>query len=59
MDESGTSLLGLVPQIVSAHSANNAVAADNLSKLINDVHRVLAGAAHAAVTPPRGEPPFR
>jgi predicted transcriptional regulator len=56
MDEGGTSLLSLVAQIVSAHAANNAVAADNLPKLINDVHRALAGAAQATATPPRGEP---
>ena len=56
MDENDTSLLDLVAQIVSAHAANNAVTADNLPKLINDVHRALAGAGQAAAAPLRGEP---
>jgi predicted transcriptional regulator len=56
MDESDASLLDLVAQIVSAHATNNAVAVDNLPKLINDVHRALARAAQAAATPPQGEP---
>jgi len=56
MDENNVLLLDLTAQIVSAHATNNAVPADNLPKLINDVHRALAGAGHAAATPPRGEP---
>ena len=35
---------------------NNAVTADNLPKLINDVHRALAGAGQAAAALLRGEP---
>ena len=56
MDESNTSLLALVAQIISAHGTNNTVTADNLPKLINDVHRALAGAGQAAAAPLRGEP---
>ena len=36
-------LLSLTAEIVSAHVANNAVRADDLPRLIHDVHRALAG----------------
>ncbi len=36
-------VLGLTAQIVSAHVANNAVAADSLAALIQDVYRTLSG----------------
>ena len=38
-----TSLLGLTAQIVAAHVSNNAVAAEALSPLIQNVYRTLAG----------------
>jgi predicted transcriptional regulator len=49
-------LLSLAAQVVSAHVANNKVATEQLPKLINDVHRALANAAHSAEPPPKGEP---
>ena len=47
-------LLSLAAQVVSAHVANNKVAAEELPKLINDVHHALANAARS--TEPKGEP---
>jgi predicted transcriptional regulator len=44
MAETLDTVLELAAQIVSAHVANNAVATDQLPKLINDVHHVLATA---------------
>ena len=40
-------LLSLAAQVVSAHVANNKVAAEELPKLINDVHHALANAARS------------
>ena len=54
-DDNG-SILSLAAQIVSAHVANNAVAPDDLSKLINDVHHALANAGQIAAKPPTPEP---
>ena len=50
------SVLSLAAMIVSAHVTNNAVAPDDLPKLINDVHHALANAGHIAAKPPRPEP---
>ena len=50
------SVLSLAAMIVSAHVANNAVAPDDLPKLINDVHHALANAGHIAAKPPTPEP---
>ena len=50
------SVLSLAAQIVSAHVANNAVAPDDLPKLINDVHHALANAGLIAAKPPTPEP---
>jgi predicted transcriptional regulator len=55
MPDDGT-ILSLAAQIVSAHVANNAIAPDDLPKLINEVHRALANAGQAATTPVRAEP---
>jgi predicted transcriptional regulator len=44
-------VLELAAQIVSAHVANNAVAVDQLPKLINDVHRALFSAGQASAKP--------
>jgi predicted transcriptional regulator len=41
--EAGSNLLALTAQIVSAHIANNAVAADHLPGVIRDVYKTLAG----------------
>jgi len=50
------SILSLAAQIVSAHVANNAVAPDDLPKLINDVHHALASAGLIAAKLPTPEP---
>ena len=49
-------LLSLAAQVVSAHVTNNKVAAEELPKLINDVHHALANAARSTEQPPKGEP---
>ena len=49
-------LLGLAAEIVSAHVSHNAVAADQLSRLIQQVFNALATAEHAANAPPKAEP---
>ena len=49
-----TNLLGLTAQIVSAHVSNNAVAADALPPLIQDVYRTLAGSARNRRSRPSG-----
>ena len=49
-------VLGLTAQIVSAHVANNEVSTGDLPKLINEVHRALAGAAFAPVAAEKTEP---
>ena len=49
-------LLSLAAQVVSAHVTNNKVAAEELPKLINDVHYALANAARSTEQPPKGEP---
>jgi predicted transcriptional regulator len=48
--------LSRAAQIVSAHVANNAVAPDDLSKLIGEVHRARSRAGQADVAPVKGEP---
>ena len=40
-DSNAVDLLGLTTEIVAAHVSNNAVGVDELSLLINDVHRSL------------------
>src|SRR4051812_7826485 len=49
-------VLNLAAEVVSAHVANNRVPAEDLPKLIQDVHRALATAGQAATAVPKGEP---
>jgi predicted transcriptional regulator len=49
-------LLGLAAEIVSAHVSHNAVAADQLSRLIQQVCNALATAEQAANAPSRAKP---
>jgi len=50
-------VLGLTAQIVSAHVANNKVAADELPGLIQQVYRALNGSSSAAPQTGRAAPP--
>jgi predicted transcriptional regulator len=49
-------LLQLAANIVSAHASNNALPADQLPQLIQQVFSALATAQQSAATPPRPEP---
>ena len=49
-------LLGLATEIVSAHVRNNAVAADQLPGLIQQVFNALATVEQATAAPPKPEP---
>ena len=49
-------LLGLATEIVSAHVSNNAIAADELPGLIQQVFNALATVEQATATPPKAEP---
>jgi len=49
-------LLGLAAEMVSAHVSHNAVAADQLPRLIQQVFNALATAEQAATAPPKAEP---
>ena len=49
-------LLRLAANIVSAHASNNALPADQLPELIQQVFSALATAQQSAATPPRPEP---
>lgn len=49
MPDTQPAVLSLAAEIVSAHVSNNVVSADQLPKLINDVHHALA-TAHRVVT---------
>ena len=49
-------LLGLATEIVSAHVSNNAIAADQLSGLIQQVFNALATVEQAISAPPKAEP---
>ena len=49
-------VLNLAAEVVAAHVANNAVAAEDLPKLIQNVHRALANAGRAANAAPQAEP---
>ena len=49
-------LLRLAANIVSAHASNNALPADQLPALIQQVFSALATAQQSAATPPRPEP---
>jgi len=49
-------VLNLTADVISAHVANNTVAAEDLPKLIQNVHRALANAGQAATTAPQAEP---
>jgi len=49
-------LLGLAAEIVSAHVSRNAVEADQLSRLIQQVFNALATAEQAATAPSKAEP---
>ena len=48
--------LGLTAQIVSAHVSNNAIGADALPSLIQDVYRTLAGVGKEQVLPDKQLP---
>ena len=49
-------LLGLATDIVSAHVSNNAIAADQLPGLIQQVFNALATVEQVIATPPKAEP---
>ncbi len=49
-------VLGLTAQIVSAHVSNNAIGADALPGLIQDVYRTLAGVGKEQVLPDKQQP---
>ena len=49
-------LLGLATEIVSAHVRNNAVTADQLSGLIQQVFNALATVEQASAAPPKPSP---
>ena len=49
-------VLGLTAQIVSAHVSNNAIGADALPSLIQDVYRTLAGVGKEQVLPDKQLP---
>jgi predicted transcriptional regulator len=49
-------LLGLATNIVSAHVSHNAIAADQLPGLIQQVFTALATVEQAATAPPKAEP---
>jgi predicted transcriptional regulator len=51
-----TSVLGLTAQIVSAHVANNSVAADALPSLIQEVYKTLAGVGKEPTTQDKLQP---
>ena len=49
-------LLGLATEIISAHVSHNAVAADQLPGLIQQVFNALATVEQATAAPPKSEP---
>ena len=49
-------VLGLTAQIVSAHVSNNAIGADALPNLIQEVYRTLAGVGKEQVLPDKQQP---
>lgn len=49
-------VLGLTAQIVSAHVSNNAIGAEALPALIQDVYRTLAGVGKEQVLPDKQQP---
>ena len=49
-------VLGLTAQIVSAHVSNNAIGADALPILIQDVYRTLSGVGKEQVLPDKQQP---
>jgi predicted transcriptional regulator len=49
-------LLGLATEIVSAHVSNNAIAADQLPGLIQEVFNALATVEQVTAAPPKAEP---
>ena len=49
-------VLGLTAQIVSAHISNNAIGADALPGLIQEVYRTLAGVGKEQVLPDKQQP---
>ncbi len=55
-EEDGQAILALTAQIVSAHVSNNAVASENLSALIRQVHQALANAGQAVPEPEKPQP---
>jgi predicted transcriptional regulator len=51
-----TDVLELTAQIVSAHVSNNAIGAETLPTLIQDVYRTLAGVGREQVVPDKQSP---
>ena len=49
-------VLNLTAEVVAAHVAKNTVSAEDLPKLIQNVHRALANAGQAATAAPQAEP---
>ena len=56
MADTSYTVLGLAAQIVSAHVANNSVRADQLPKLINDVHHALTTVGQVTAEQRKAEP---
>ena len=56
METGSTDLLELTVQIVSAHVSNNAIGADTLPGLIQDVYRTLAGVGKEQAPPDKQIP---
>ena len=56
MEPGSTDLLELTVQIVSAHVSNNAIGADTLPGLIQDVYRTLAGVGKEQAPPDKQIP---
>lgn len=52
----GSDVLGLTAQIVSAHVSNNAIGAEALPSLIQEVYRTLAGVGKEQVLPDKQQP---
>ena len=55
-EAASSNVLGLTAQIVSAHVSNNAVSAEALPQLIQQVYKTLAGVGKEPARPERPEP---
>ena len=56
MEPGSTDILGLTARIVSAHVSNNAIGAETLPGLIQDVYRTLAGVGKEEAPPDKQLP---